>query len=605
MKPVFVFACAVMAILPAARALAQDAFVLDEIVISGNLTETPASRTGATVETLSQDAIEATGKPDLAGLIDTLPGVSLTANGGPGAVTTVRVRGLPTRYAPVFLDGIDITDPSGTQQDLNFGSFTTLGLGRVELSKGSQSSLFGSEAVAGVINLTTARPEEEGTQVSIAIEAGSYDTFSTTFGLQQKTDRTELSLTLSRFETDGFSAADENDGATEADGHSSSTLLLSGAYDLSGTVRLGLSGFIIDTETDQDGFGPTDGPGTEFALRKGVRLFAEIEGETIDHEVSISASRTDRDYPTGFTNAFAGERREVRYLGETSIGAKSGLAFGAQFSREDFSADANSGTYDIASIFGEVTTAVTDDLDLALSLRADDHSEFGSEVTGRIAAAYRPREGTILRASAGTGFRAPSLFELFSPCCGNVALQPETSQSVDLGIEQQLGAATLKATVFYVEIDDLIDFGAASYVQVPGTTTSQGLELGLDYAFANGLIGFANYTLTDAENDDGEALFRVPEHDLTLGLRGNVTDRLSGSVTVQHVADLIDTDGGFPASAIDLPDYTVVNLSAAYELRDGIELFGRIDNVLDEEYQTTRGYGTSDRAAYVGLRATF
>lgn len=601
---------AVIAMVAAGAAQAQEPFLLDEIVISGGLTEAPANRTGATVDTLSGKDVELSGKPDLASIVDTLPGVSVTANGGPGAATTLRVRGLQARYAPVYLDGIDITDPSGTQQDLNFGALPTLGLGRIELVKGSQSALFGSEAVAGVINLSTARLEDEGTELRFGAEAGSFGTRSASVGFSQRAARSEASLSISRFETDGFSAAEENDGNTEADGHSASTLILSGSYDVSDSTRLGLTAFVIDTETDQDDFSflsgtAVDGTGVEYALRRGARVYAEIQGERIDHELSLVASRTDRDYPDGFTNAFAGERRELRYLGEAELGANTGLAFGGQFSREEFTADASRGDYDIASVFAEVTTAPTGDLDLSFSLRADDHSEFGSEVTGRVAAAWRPADGTILRASAGTGFRAPSLFELFSPCCGNAGLRPETSQSFDIGIEQTLGRATVKATAFLIEIEDLIDFGTTSYVQVPGTTTSQGVELAVDYQISSGLIGFANYTLTQAENEDGQQLFRVPEHDLTLGVRGDLTDRISGSVTVQHVADVTDTDGGFPAAPVALPDYTVVNLAAGFAVTDAVELYGRIDNLFDEEYQTTRGYGTSDRALYVGLRATF
>ncbi len=173
--------------------LAQEVFDLDEIVISPSLSPVEASRTGAAVEVLEgQD----TGQEDtrVINRLARLPGVNMTSTGGLGAQATIQVRGLPSRYVGVRINGIDVTDPSGTQNQFNFGGLTASGIQRIELLKGSQSALYGSSAIAGVVNITTFRPEVLGFSGQAQVEAGSFETYSGTFSLCHATERGEVAL---------------------------------------------------------------------------------------------------------------------------------------------------------------------------------------------------------------------------------------------------------------------------------------------------------------------------------------------------------------------------------------------------------------------------
>ncbi len=483
-----------------------------------------------------------------------------------------------------------------------------LGLGRIEVLKGAASAVYGSEAVAGAVNLVSAVPETPGTELRFAAELGSFDTARASAGVSVRGARGWATLDAARITTQGISSAEEAAGNPERDSFAASTLVVSGGWDLSDTLSVGLSGFVIDSRTDQDGFdfatgGPADSAGREDARRTGLRVSANVEALGWSHEIAAAVSQTERFYPIGFTQRFDGTRRELSWQATRDL-AGTRLTLGAETARESFEADDASGNDDTRAVFGEAVLPLSDRADVTLSLRADDHSEFGTEVTGRAALAFRPDAATVIRASAGTGYRAPSLYELFVPTYGNADLRPETSRSLDLGIERRAGPLGLSATVFWIAIDDLIGFGSA-YEQVPGRTTSRGVELAADYRLRDGLDLFGNYTFTDATGADGEALVRVPRHDLTLGLRGQVTDRVSGALTVRHVAGLTDTDGGFPATILPLDDYTVADVAAAVEVAPGVELYGRIENLTDEDYQTTRGYGTPGRAVYAGIRASF
>lgn len=582
----------------AAPGLAQEAFDLDEIVVSPSLAPVDPARTGATVEVVEGDDLQ---NADTS-LIQTLsrePGVSFSANGGVGSNTTLRIRGLDTSYIGVRVNGIDVTDPSSTQTGFNFGGLTAAGLGRVEILKGSQSAIYGSEAIAGVVDITTARPRGLGFSADLNLEAGSFGTRSGSLWMGHATERGEVALSYSRLITDGISALASD---TEEDGFEQEMLTLSTRYDLTDTVTVGASALWRDgmVEIDRPFVGNA---GENFFTQRGARVFAEFETGGVDHRLSYSVFDSERRDPGGFTPYFNGDREELQYLGSVEIGATSTLGFGLDETRETFDIPGASGEVTTRSVFAELQLRPADDLDLSLALRHDDHSRFGGSTTGRIAAAWRAQPDLTLRAVLGSGFRAPSLYELFGPY-GSTTLQPEQSRSFELGAEKTFEAGFVRATAFYTEIDDLIgyDFILSAYNQQPGTTVTRGLELAGRYALSDRVALFANYTLTDAKTE-GTRLVRVPRHDLVLGLDADLGNGFNGTFEVQRVADV--EASAFAPVDNKVGDYTLVNLGVSYDITDRAQAYLRVENLLDEDYETAGGYNTPGRAAYFGLRASF
>ncbi|SIO40673.1 vitamin B12 transporter [Rhodovulum sp. ES.010] len=587
-----------LAALSPLAAQAQDSFLLDELVASATLVPIEVNRTGTTVETLDFGEIVEGGQ-SVGQTLSQLPGVTVTANGGLGASSTVRLRGLGGSYIGVRIDGIDVTDPSGTQTSFNFGTLTAGLPGRIEVLKGTQSALYGSNAIAGVVDITSWRPVDEGFSGQARVEGGSYGTGATTLNLGQVGERGEIALTLSHVTADGFSARNTN---SEDDGYDQSLMTLFAAFDATENLRLGVSALWSDGTVEFDR-AAADPSGEIDETRKGLRAFAELTTGAVDHEFAVSTVETERFDEGGFTERFVGERIKLEYLGAVDLDADLSLAFGADWTEETATLDGASYDGENGAVFGEVQYAPTANLDLALSLRYDSYSDFDDQATGRVALAWRPREDVIVRAVLGTGYRAPSLYERFGPF-GNAALEPETSRSAELGIEKRYGSESFaKATLFYTEIDDLIDFSGAAYAQVPGTTNSKGIELSGRYALNDTVALTGAYTYTDAENS-GDRLVRVPRHDFSLGLEAGLTDRLDGRLSLQTVADRFDTNP-FPAPPSDIADYTVVNAGLSYALTETAEAYLRVENLFDEDYEPVRGYNGAGRSLYVGLRASF
>ena len=606
----FLLSTSLLALLPLPGA-AQDTFDLGEITVFANKTTRETLRSGAVVEIVTEEDLQQNGTTQVVDTLRTLPGVSVSGNGGPGTSASLSVRGLPARYVPVYIDGIDVTDPSGTQTQYSFGALFNSGISRVEVLKGSQSALYGSEAIGGVVNITTLRATEPGTTYAASFEVGSFQTIAGSFSVATKGERGEIALTLSHYNTDGFSAADESDGNTEKDPFQSNQAILSGAYQATDALKLGFTLMVQDTNQNIDAFGGAFGDADKpfFTDREAARIYAEYDGDRIDHKLGFSYSNTERFDPTGFTQRFGGKRHELDYQATTEFRGVQ-LTFGASYSEEEFFADAITGQTDIAAIFIESQYSLGADTDLTLSRRLDDHSTFGTFQSNRAAIVHRLSDATRLRASIGNGFRAPSLYELFGPY-GNTSLIPEQSRSAEVGIEHDFaGGAVVKATLFYTEIEDLIDFVTLTsfpdpftgeYQQVPGTSRTRGLELSGELPVSDRVMVFGSYTYTDARDQGGNQLRRVPEHDFVLGLDAQITDKWSGQVTLNHVAGR--ADDGFPSAP--QADYTVVNAGFGYAINDQAQAYVRIENLFDEEYQTSAGYATSDRAIYFGVRATF
>jgi len=595
-------------------ALAQDTILLDEIVVTGAQEPQEARRTGVSVSVLTEADLDKTAETRLTSVLARLPGVGILSRGPLGTQTGITVRGLSQNYIKVLVDGIDVADPSGPQSAYDFGRLTTLGVSSVELLRGSHSAVHGGQAVGGVLSIdSTQLPEEIGSEGRFALEAGSYDTYAATLGYGVRGAAGALGFTLSQINTGGFSAADENDGNSEADGYEATRLTLRGETELQNSVVLGFSAFVEDTDGDYDESGPMDGTPDEEtdATSTGLRLYMQFETGSFEHEIAATWFQIDRtssgvnDFGP-FTLDYTGERRGLSWKAGTDLG-QGRLVIGADITREDYSQHLFFGSptrtiredSSISGVFAEYAWSPSETFDLTTSLRHDDHDDFGGFTTGRVAAAWQAAPDVTVRAALGTGFRAPSLYELNDEYAGNPDLDSEESTSADLGIEKRWGdAAALRATLFWIETENLIDYVNYRYVQIPGTTRRSGLELEGELALNDRLSFTGAYTYTEASNPEvssGSAwTAKFGRHQLALGVDADLTDAISGSLTVLHVAD-----------RQDMPDYTVANATMTYDFGNDTEAYLRADNLFDEQYQLFDGYGTSDRAFYVGLRRSF
>ncbi|SEK29173.1 vitamin B12 transporter [Roseovarius nanhaiticus] len=633
----------------AQSAAAQQTFDLGTIVFSAAAQPIEKLRFGASVEVLGDgEPVGEDGDVELKSSLQRLPGITAEQNGPPGTTTNVSIRGAQERYTSVYVDGIKVNDPSSTSgQYGNFGGFSVAGINRVEVLKGSQSALYGGSAIAGVIDISTL-PDLDGplgTQQQAEIMFGSYGTFASSYAFSRTFDRLSLSFGISHAESDGFSAGDEARGNTEDDGYSSDRLSFGVAYQASEAVRIGFNGFYSEGRAEFDegtGVGPVDGtPGDELGKRveRGLRLFTDIDqGGAWTHQASVSYFDVDRRQSSGtvapgsfsaFSSRFEGERRRLEWQSNANISDQLDLSLGADYEKltsKSTSIPGGSASTENIGLFAEAIYSPRDDLDVVATLRYDDNSQFGDKTTGRVAVSYRATDALTIRGAVANGFRPPVPSELFSsfpdplyPYQGNPNLAPEESQSAEIGFDLALTSNTeISTTLFYKGIENLVQFapcpvtidfvlfscdpGTFSTVRnTPGTTNYQGLEFELRHEFSDRLEATLAYTYLDAQTSAGALLARVAKHEIYASLDAALSNRVNGRLGVTHVADRAPDSS--PAQA--LADYTVVDLGFVYEISEDATAYVTLQNVFDEQYQQIAGYGTSGRAVFLGLRASF
>ena len=608
MKRSILLSTAALASVFVTPALAADETTqLDEVVVTATripaiVADTPGARV------IDGDTIEQRGAIFAADILADVPGLSVTRTGAFGGVAQVRMRGATPGKTLVLVDGAPINDAAEPNGAYDFSSFELADIARIEVLSGPQSSLWGSDAIGGVISFTTR--EIDG--VRAEAEAGSFDTVRGRLSAGVANKAYAVSAYVSRFDTDGVSAADEADGNPEADGFRSTTLGAKGRYAFSDKVKVEGAVRWNESHADLDGF-----PAPDYALADTddtqeseqwsgfARLSAVALG--LNHQFSVSASDIDRtSYSDGFGSTFTGDRQAYRWQADGKT-RDVNYAFGVE--RNEASAALSSGlSRDLAitSVFG-VAQYEVGALNLTGGLRYDDTDDFGSETTGRISAAYQLAGGFILSGAYGTGFKAPTVSQAVCDYCYAplpwADLRPETADSVEaaLGWASSDGRFDGRATLYRLNVEDQITYTAGQYINV-AKTRSDGFELEGHALLGAGFDLTQAYAWTDAEDrTTGLRLLRVPEHagSATLGWTG---DRLSGALTVRAEGDQ-DDSGGF--STVAREGFVTANLNAAYALTDKVTLTARIENLADEHYQQVFGYGEPGRSGYVGIRLRY
>ncbi|HEY6815007.1 MAG TPA: TonB-dependent receptor [Croceibacterium sp.] len=576
---------------------------------------------GQSIAAFERADIESVQGPDLTRLLERSPGVTFSRNGGPGSFTGVRVRGAEGEQLLVLLDGVRVADTASPGGGFDFGNLLMGNLAKVELQRSSNSTIWGSQALGGVLAATTDSSEA----FSTSLEYGDNDTVYATAGAGLSAGPATLSVRAGHYTTEGFSSAA---GGTEADGFRQTEL--AGRAEV--TVLQGLSAFVTgraaDGRLEIDGF-----PAPAFTLadtaeyqetrqRSGA---AGVRYWSTDLELQAAASIADTERDSfdpafgpdpNYTTDGESERGELR--GRWSFAQHLALDFGAEKEWQRFSSlfdplreTAIGGGYAQLDYDGR-------SLHLAAGVRRDEHRDFGGEWSFGADAAW-DLEPVRLTASYGEGFKAPTLFQLHSDF-GNAALAPERSQSFDAGASVNIGSVTLGLTAFRRDTEDLIGFvscfGVATGICTGrpfgtydniGQARAQGFEAQADVQIGYFVTFGAAYTLLDAEDrtpgsaTEGNDLARRPKHTLTLTGDWRPSDEVSLGADLRVVSDSYDD----AFNTVPLDGYATLALRGEWDANEWVTLFGRVENVWDEDYQTAAGYATEGRAAHIGARARF
>jgi len=621
---------------------AQD-IELGEIVVTPNRAPTELSASGSSVEIIDQERIEAQSRPLLTDYLSELPGIYVATQGGMGKETSLSIRGADKKYVKALFNGIDISDPTATQIQPSYEHLLIGGISHIEVLKGSQSTLYGADAVAGVIDVSTLRNDPIGLTHRVMVEGGSHETGRASYGLSNVTETGRMSFDLSGLYTGGISAAlvngdpliDSGQSSLEDDFYRNFTASFAGEQELGENVTIFGSGLLINSKGafDDSGLPPTDnefneGHYRQIAGRAGVS-FDLMEGR-FRNTISGQLSEVDRDISSvsvfgGFASPFEGQyngrRGKIDYQGAFDLNERLTLQFGADYERRQAHITNNFGTDTrdddwIAGFWGQVTAELIENLTVTAGLRHDDHSRFGGYTTYRGTVAYLlPSTGTKLRSSIGTGFRAPSLYEnnyiSFDPTVPLPDLQPEESFSWDIGVDQSFmnGRGTASLTYFQLDTDNLIDYDFIrdTYIQFEGTTRRRGVEMALSYDVNDWLSLGGSYTYTTAVEADDERRPRIPRHMIGLVAEARPAEKWTVSASAKIALDTVDfiSPSFGTYERVKLDDYVLLDAKLAYKATEDTELYLRVENLLDQDYQTVYGYGSPGISAFAGFKAKF
>ncbi len=597
--------------------------LLPEIVVTASRAPVPAEQVGSAITVIDRAEIERRQTRFVADLLRDVPGVSVSQAGPSGAVTQVRMRGAESNHTLVMIDGVEANDPAGGAE-FDFAHLTTADIERIEVLRGPQSALYGSDAIGGVINIITRRGRR-GHNLRGSLEGGSFGTIQASGGLSGAGDGYRYALNASQFHTDGISIDPDGD---ERDGYRNRTLSFSGTADLLPNLELSATGRHVDARVESDP-GPalpvdTDSVSHIDQFYGRVQAKLSLLDGNWEHIVGIGLTDTENKTRTDGEPDTRIAGRRVKYDYQTNVtfttpDAQHSITGLAEREEEDFTfrgfqdVDRDTTTHALVGLY---RLDLFDRIFLSAALRHDDNEIFKDATTYRATAAYLHREtGTRLHGSYGTGVKNPTFFELFgfdANFRGNPDLKPERSEGFDIGVEQRFGGGRHAVDVTYFEQDledEIVGFGDTAVNQT-GTSKRRGVEISGRAQLLPELAVTGTYTYVWAREPNGDVEVRRPAHSASLHVNYRfLEDRanLNFGVRYNGAQDDLDFRPPFPAppERVRLDDYLLVNLAGSYRITDNVEAYARIENLLDADYEDVFGFATPGIAAYVGMRVQF
>lgn len=617
-------AALVTALAPGAPALAQGVIELEGIVVEGaglSGEPTDAATLGSATTVITGEELERRQIRHAGDALRTVPGLAVSRAGGVGSQTQVRVRGAEANQLKVIIDGVEVNSLSAG--DFQFETLLAENIERIEVIRGPQSGVYGANALAGVINIVTKKGTQTP-QVSAQVEGGSLGTHGVSASASGAGEHGYLSITAARRETDGFNIArtgGEDDGSTQK------TIFARAGISPTDYFRIDVMGRYQENDAEIDPFDPPIDTVGATNLREQTlgRISAELDTfeKAWTHKVFADYFEDDfvsRDpvFPP-FTNL--GERRRFGYLSTLRLTSDVILpashVFVGLYEQIDESFESNAGAVSASrgntGFAGEYKGAFAEQFYITANIRHDDKDSFEDATTYRLAAAYRiPGMGTRVHASYGKGITDPTFFEQFGFTLdfqGNPDLKPEESVGWDAGIEQKFldGRVTADLTYFEAELtDEIVGFGQ-TVINQTGVSDRRGIEFSLSAQLSPELLLNGTYTYTDATDPDGREEVRRPPHSASLSLAYSFLDgraRLSTDAVYNSERKDDDFSNFINPARVTLDDYLLVNVAGSYKLDDNFEVFGRVENLIDEDYEEVFGFSTAPVTAFGGVKVT-
>ena len=594
----------------AAIASANQTSSIEETVIVASRVPLPIDEIGVSVDRIDRDTMDLLGYVDIAQLLDLQTGISVTRDGGLGKTANVRIRGEEGYRTRILLDGIDIADPSSPQISPRVEQLLTDGLQSVEILRGPQGLAYGADA-GGVVALTSQKPVT-GRQINIGIETGS-DAFQRgKINLALGSAGLRGALSATHVSTDGFNARVSDQNNPDDDGYRNTTLHASVDWSVNDNWKVGGSAHGVEGDNDYDGcfdaltFAPINDCTDDYSQRA-WRLFGRWNRDGLSSQVSVEENHIERGFFSAGMPSFEteGSQQEISWLGNLQLANGRRITAGIDIQQQELDAGSDQEKRDNQGYHAEYQQQLFAGV-ITAGIRHDDNDDYGNHTSWRVST-VQPLSTTLpvaLRAAVGTGFRAPSLYELaynrgpfsFEPA-SSTNLQEETSRGWEVGLDVGSTGKKLSATWFDQIIDNEIYFDLqtfAGYLQRNGEATSHGLELAGESNLGNGFGLTANLTWNETEDFSGNQRPFRPELTAAASL-GWQNSWLRTAMTARTARDSVDTLGN------PVDDYSLLDWSIIADLNESLSVNLRAENLTDSDYRQIPDYNTPSRRWFVGV----
>ncbi|MDH4271048.1 MAG: TonB-dependent receptor [Candidatus Aminicenantes bacterium] len=610
-----------------------------EVIVTATRLETPAREIGSSVSIISAFDLSLFKRTFILETLRDVPAISSSQNGGMGGASSVFVRGANSEHTLVLLDGVELNDPINPSRSADLAHLLLANVERIEVLRGSQSPLYGSDALGGVVNIISKRGEGRP-RLTLTSSGGSFGTINGQAAVSGAAKSVDYSFGLSRYKTSGISAADSGlAGNSELDGYTNWTLSGRLGIALRKNLELDFIAHSIWAETDIDNFGGPygDDPNNTQDYRS-LYLKGQARGLFLknrwEQKLAVAVVDSRRSHHNRPDEGHPGEAEEGHFAGRMftldwqnniflhpAHTMTAGLIYEKEQGESEYLSESLWGPYSSLFPLRKAETIglyLQDSLRVAgrffatAGLRYDRHSRTGAAVTYRLAPAYIIESSqTKIRASLGTGFKSPSLYQLYAPGTvfgpiGNDNLRPERSLGWDAGVEQSLfkGKARAALTYFHNDFENLIDFStSAGYINI-GKAETKGVEVEFDLRPWENVTFSLVYTRLEARDKTGDTrLLRRPEDTLSARFAFSFLTRWTAAVSIDHVGRREDMNySSWPALSVTLPAYSLLSAVVSFEAGRNLQPFIRLDNILNARYVQVYGYGSPRFSIQGGVR---
>lgn len=611
---------------------------MNEVVISATKTLSNSVELANSISVIDSEQISNSNSNNVFDVLRNETGISFTRQGGNGTLSNIYIRGANSSHTLVLIDGVEVNltnDPGGLY---DFSALPIDNIDRIEVLRGPQSTLYGSDALAGVINIIT-KKGNDSPRFSLLTEGGSYNSYKAQLGVNGSLQELTYSVALSRTGSDGFSNALEKYGNTEKDGYTFNNLSSIIGYNINENTQVNFYTRFTKSKSDYDQFGGVFGDDPTYVFNQ-EELSLRGEGKIklfdgrLNQKIGLSFFRNLRkySYDTSASNIFYshslydGRKYKLDWQNDFQLNESNLFISGVDFEYEEMSSEYFFLNYvglpDYASIFPlrnskTISSYIQDQLNLgnmffaSAGIRYDHHNQFGSQITYRFAPAFLiTGTSTKIKATVGTGFKAPSLFNLYDPTYGNENLKPEKSFGWDVGAEQFLSKENFSIGVTYFDnkFSDMFGFDNVTFQTINiNKVETNGVEVFTKVILFDYLTLKANYTFTKAvdksENtpDYCKKLLRRPENKIGLLIDYSFIEKANLNAELIWVGSREDFDfSNF--TRVEMKNYLLANFAAHYNLFNFLRLNIRIENLLDTDYEEVFGYGTAGLSFYGGIQ---